>query len=201
VIAYELLTGTLPFRGGDLMEWAAQHIAAEPLSFDATPAGHNVPQPVRGVILRALAKHRSERPQDPRSFYAELVAATAARPSMGVAPTVASPAPCPTPRGSTVFAAPLPVAAVAAPAPRYGPPPAPITPRHAPTVMASRIVDRKPPPRRRGRLGKWLFRTALLGAVIGGACFALDVEVDTAEVLHQVQFAVDLIHHSMRDLT
>ena len=72
VVAFEMLTGQLPFIAEGLMQWAAMHASASPASFDATPAGREVPLPVRTAILRALAKHPADRPQTIEAFYAEL---------------------------------------------------------------------------------------------------------------------------------
>ncbi len=170
IVAYETLTGTTPFHASDLMEWAAQHVGGDPLSFDATPAGKNVPEPVRASILHALAKKRADRPADPRSFLGELVA-----PSTVVAP-----------RLSTVFATPLPIALMAprgvAPRPGKGPHP-------VPGAMPAAAIGPGPPKKRPRRLFlRFVFALALLGVIGVGTAFLLDVQ--PSDVVGAIPFEI-----------
>ncbi len=64
---YECLTGTKPFSGSTVYELALQHSEA------AIP-DERVPEPVRPLILRGLAKTPPERPQSAADFVAELEA-------------------------------------------------------------------------------------------------------------------------------
>ncbi len=72
VVAFETLTGTLPFVGGDASEWGSAHLTLPPRSFDATPHGSAVPGPMRGAVLHALSKKRQDRPSSMREFLREL---------------------------------------------------------------------------------------------------------------------------------
>jgi serine/threonine-protein kinase len=72
VLAYELLTGMLPFDGDDLNDWAIQHVTAAPRRFDATPTGARVPKWQRDAILRALSKDPAERPPSARALLREV---------------------------------------------------------------------------------------------------------------------------------
>ncbi|MEV6008138.1 serine/threonine-protein kinase [Streptomyces sp. NPDC051976] len=72
VTFYECLTGSKPYSGSTMFELAMQHAEA-PIPND------QVPEPVRPLIIRGLAKTPPERPQTAADFVAELQAvATAA---------------------------------------------------------------------------------------------------------------------------
>ncbi|MGA5169200.1 MULTISPECIES: serine/threonine-protein kinase [Streptomyces] len=62
---FECLTGRKPFTGQNLAELALQHIEAPVPESD-------VPEPVRPLIRRGLAKSPEERPADAEAFVAEL---------------------------------------------------------------------------------------------------------------------------------
>ena len=87
VVAYEMLTGALPFEAGDLHGWATQHAMAAPRPFDATPAGRRIGEPLRRAVLRALAKIPADRPATVRDFLRELT--DASRPLAVIATQVA----------------------------------------------------------------------------------------------------------------
>ncbi len=69
VVAYEMLTGTLPFRAADPLEWATLHLTGEPHPMESS--GLYVPPPMRTAILHALSKQPSDRPATMRAFYGE----------------------------------------------------------------------------------------------------------------------------------
>src|SRR5687768_16555639 len=56
VMAYEMLTGRLPFEADTAWEWATAHMTAVPLPFESIPAATGIPQSMRQAILRSLAK-------------------------------------------------------------------------------------------------------------------------------------------------
>jgi serine/threonine-protein kinase len=68
---YECLTGTTPYAGTTVEEFAVQHAQA-PIPYGP------VPEPVRPLIARGLAKEPAERPQTAADFVAELEAVAAA---------------------------------------------------------------------------------------------------------------------------
>lgn len=70
VLVYQLLAGTLPFRG-NATELLRQHFVAEVPSL---PASANVPARVNAVVQRALSKDPAERFQSALSFSAALSA-------------------------------------------------------------------------------------------------------------------------------
>lgn len=69
VVAYQALTGKLPFRAKEMLQWATLHMTEPPKPFDTTEAGAAVPDSMRDAVLRALAKDPRDRPQTMREFY------------------------------------------------------------------------------------------------------------------------------------
>lgn len=69
VLAYQALTGKLPFRAKDMLQWAALHMTAPPRPFETTEVGVAVPDSMRDACLKALAKDPKDRPQTMREFY------------------------------------------------------------------------------------------------------------------------------------
>ena len=61
VSLYEMLTGTLPFKASDPMEWVHCHIAREPIS--PSERFNDVPATVSAIIMKLLAKTAEERYQ------------------------------------------------------------------------------------------------------------------------------------------
>jgi eukaryotic-like serine/threonine-protein kinase len=98
VMAYEMLTGRLPFEAETPWQWATQHMMAQPLPFEATPAAAAVPQFMRAAVMRALAKDKEGRQASAKQFYAELSGGGGitidepARSSLGGSATAAMPA-------------------------------------------------------------------------------------------------------------
>ncbi|OJY25938.1 MAG: hypothetical protein BGO98_35685 [Myxococcales bacterium 68-20] len=61
VMAYEMLTGTLPFDASSAFEWATLHMTAAPKPIEAAPNGASLPESMRNAIMRALAKNSDQR--------------------------------------------------------------------------------------------------------------------------------------------
>jgi predicted ATPase/signal transduction histidine kinase len=61
VTFYEMLTGALPFKASDPMEWVHSHIARQPVPPDEQVAG--VPGPLSAIVMKLLAKTAEERYQ------------------------------------------------------------------------------------------------------------------------------------------
>jgi serine/threonine-protein kinase len=61
VMAYEMLTGQLPFDAQTPWQWATEHMTSQPRPFETMEISHKIPQVMREAILRALAKDREER--------------------------------------------------------------------------------------------------------------------------------------------
>ncbi|MEZ4222444.1 MAG: serine/threonine-protein kinase [Polyangiaceae bacterium] len=72
VMAYEMLTGKLPFEADTPWQWATQHMTAQPLPFEVTAPSSAIPDALRTAILKALSKEREGRQGSAKDFYSEL---------------------------------------------------------------------------------------------------------------------------------
>ena len=72
VVLYELLTNALPIQGSDHLAIISGHLFRPPLPFALTDPRGRVPEELRGVVLKALAKPKDERFQTASEFAAEL---------------------------------------------------------------------------------------------------------------------------------
>lgn len=91
VMAYEMLTGTLPFDAETPWEWATQHMTAAPKPFEAVAPSASIPEGLRQAILRALHKERTQRQDSARKFFDEL--SGGARMTVEASPVAAGPVP------------------------------------------------------------------------------------------------------------
>jgi serine/threonine protein kinase len=111
-IAYEMLTGVIPFDGEGLMELLYAHVHREPVPPSAR--NHSLGPRVDAVIMRGLAKDPAARWESCTAMVDALSAALTRRPEPAVARTVVmapAPPPHPPPRAAAAvaaaFAAPL----------------------------------------------------------------------------------------------
>jgi serine/threonine-protein kinase len=104
VMAYEMLSGKLPFQANTAWEWATQHMTQPPIPIESLAEGARVNESMRAALRRALAKAPADRFQTVRDFFA---AFSGAAPLGG--PTMMTPAA--QVRGKTEVGAPLDVAA------------------------------------------------------------------------------------------
>jgi eukaryotic-like serine/threonine-protein kinase len=149
VMAYEMLTGRLPFEADTPWQWATQHLTAQPLPFESLAAAASIPQPVKATIIRALAKEPDNRQSSVRQFYEEISGVTPIfTPTAGSGGTAAMPALAQAPGGSTAAmpaaqaGAFVNAATAATPAAGFGAPGglhpyAPVIPAYQPTGSAS----------------------------------------------------------------
>jgi eukaryotic-like serine/threonine-protein kinase len=72
VMAYEMLTGKLPFEADTPWQWATQHMTVAPAAFEKTAPTQAIPDGMRRAIMTALAKSRDERQATIREFFTEL---------------------------------------------------------------------------------------------------------------------------------
>lgn len=74
VMAYEMITGTLPFKANTAWEWATQHMTAQPFPFERTTGefAAQIPAAMKQAVLRALSKNRDHRQPTTKEFYREL---------------------------------------------------------------------------------------------------------------------------------
>lgn len=68
VVLYQLLTGALPVRGNSLSSLIAGHLLEPPIPFSETDADGRVPEDLRELVLRALAKQPENRPANASAF-------------------------------------------------------------------------------------------------------------------------------------
>ena len=73
IIFYELLTGSLPFRGDNAVEIALKHMR-DPLP-SLRQENSNIPQSIENIILKATAKNPKNRYEDARSMHDDLLTA------------------------------------------------------------------------------------------------------------------------------
>jgi eukaryotic-like serine/threonine-protein kinase len=90
VMAYEMLTGRLPFDADTPWQWATQHMTAQPFPFETMPNAAAIPGPMKQGILRSLAKDREQRQANVRQFYDELAGSSTG--SMAARPEPSAPA-------------------------------------------------------------------------------------------------------------
>ncbi len=69
VMAYEMLTGKLPWEANTAWEWASKHMTEPPIAIERQPLGAHVPEGMRQAIQRALAKNKDERFANVREFF------------------------------------------------------------------------------------------------------------------------------------
>lgn len=67
---YEMLTGRLPFRGNDPVEWLHQHVALQPVPPEQWR--NSIPAPLGRLVLKLLAKNPVDRYQCANSLAADL---------------------------------------------------------------------------------------------------------------------------------
>lgn len=77
VLAYELLTGQLPFPGPDPHGMLLAHATELPPTFEEAGVGESIPASVERVILQCLAKDPADRPQSAHELASEYETALA----------------------------------------------------------------------------------------------------------------------------
>ena len=83
VVLYEILTGVCPIAGKSFAKVLSNQLFNPPLSFDETDPSGAVPQPLRELVLEALAKAPEDRIQTAIEFHERL---TRLRQPIGLAP-------------------------------------------------------------------------------------------------------------------
>jgi serine/threonine-protein kinase len=68
VMAYEMLTGKLPFKADTAWEWATQHMTQNPIPIESLAEGMRAPEAMRDAIRKALAKSPDDRFQTVGDF-------------------------------------------------------------------------------------------------------------------------------------
>jgi serine/threonine protein kinase len=110
VIAYEMLTGRLPFRSDTPLGYLRKHVTEEPPAFHAVKPDTPVSGEIERVVRRALAKDREQRYGSVREFAQEFAkgaqafvgsAAATLPPTRVVAPSSPATSPEPGPLGAS----------------------------------------------------------------------------------------------------
>ncbi len=94
VVAYQMLTGRLPFEANDPLEWAALHMSALPEPI----VDPNIPPQMKSAVMRALSKDPANRQDSMRRFFGELTLGSGSMPpgrASSVAPAPDAPFPLP----------------------------------------------------------------------------------------------------------
>jgi eukaryotic-like serine/threonine-protein kinase len=134
VIAYEMLTGKLPFEADTPWQWATQHMTTQPTPFEVRAPHVSLPPHMRTAIMRALSKDREQRQASAGKFFTELSAGGRVTQDVLARPTTAAE------DASTAAMAAVPdFAAMAAPV-------SPVAPQHAPGPITPGGVAVPPPP-------------------------------------------------------
>jgi len=133
VMAYEMLTGKLPFKADTAWEWATQHMTQNPIPIESLAEGMRAPEPMRAAIRKALAKNPDDRFQTVSDFEAAFAGGAIASTGTG---TAAVPAVSPGGRQKTEMGAPIDVAAFGQPGSggMVGGGPGPVAPAYTPAA-------------------------------------------------------------------
>ena len=175
VMAYEMLTGKLPFHANTAWEWATQHMTQAPIPIESTAEGARTPEAMRGAIRRALAKSPDERFQTAQGFI-DAFAGTAPQPSASAAEAASA-----SRRQKTEMGAPLDFAAALG-GPAAAGPVGPVVPAQGHTPPGNMSFPTpaaipQPPPREDGRgKGRGLLLAAaglIAAASVGAIVFAM----------------------------
>ncbi len=78
IVAYEMLTGQLPFVASTPWEWATKHLTAPPVPFEMHANGATILPRHKSAVMRALAKEAAQRPQGVIDFLKEFTGDTGA---------------------------------------------------------------------------------------------------------------------------
>jgi serine/threonine protein kinase len=88
---FELVTGDVPYSGGNTLGLAYMHVHEEPPRASERAPKAGVPPALDAFLIRALAKEPGDRPRDAAAFRDELRAAASAEPVVAVARTNSKP--------------------------------------------------------------------------------------------------------------
>ncbi len=74
LVLYEMLTGVYPIRGRNLAEMMVGHVSEPPMSFDESDPEGGVPDVLRKLVMRAIAKRPETRFRDGKDFRDHILA-------------------------------------------------------------------------------------------------------------------------------
>ncbi|MCL2777040.1 MAG: protein kinase [Polyangiaceae bacterium] len=87
VMAYEMLTGELPFTAKSSWEWATLHMTSAPKPIETTSRGAALPESVRSAIMCALSKAKEQRFSSVQGFFGSFCGAPRDRSTFERTPT------------------------------------------------------------------------------------------------------------------
>jgi serine/threonine protein kinase len=90
VMAYEMLTGRLPFNANTAWEWATQHMTQPPIPIESLAEGMRAPVAMRAAVQRALAKSPNDRFQTVAEFGEAFGGRSALPEAFGTSPLAAA---------------------------------------------------------------------------------------------------------------
>jgi tRNA A-37 threonylcarbamoyl transferase component Bud32 len=161
VMAYEMLSGKLPFTANTAWEWATQHMTQPPIPIESLAEGARTTEAMRNALRRALAKSPDDRFQTVREFIDAFRGAGAIASRGATAPAQ---------RQKTEMATPLDVGAAFGGTPPVGS--APGAPAQGYTPVGGNVafptpigIPQPPPPTQAGGTGR---RTLLVAAGLIG---------------------------------
>ncbi len=156
IMAYEMLTGQLPFQADTPWQWATHHMTSPPRSFDEIPAGARIPEALRRTVLKALSKEPHDRQSTAGQFYSELNAGLSGFTSAAPQPVL--------PRGKTEA---MPQAAAFAMSATEAMPATPGIAARSPAVASPPVALPPAPPRETSSGGRGLvYGLSAVGAVL-----------------------------------
>jgi serine/threonine-protein kinase len=82
-MAYEMLSGKLPWEANTAWEWASKHMTEAPTPLERQPLGPHIPQRMRDAVAKALAKDKNQRFSSVREFFDAFSGGAAPVPVLG----------------------------------------------------------------------------------------------------------------------
>jgi tRNA A-37 threonylcarbamoyl transferase component Bud32 len=166
VMAYEMLTGRLPFEANTAWEWASKHMTEPPRPIETQPLGPNVPDKMRAAITRALAKNKEERFANVKEFFEAFSGGV-----MHTAVITGDQGVASAPRAKTEMAQPAMVGPMAG---AITPGPMPASPPMGPAVVPAGPMHQGAPQQKKGGAGLIIGLGGLAAVLlIGAGVFAL----------------------------
>jgi serine/threonine-protein kinase len=147
VMAYEMLSGKLPFKADTAWEWATQHMTQAPVPIESLPEGSRATEAMRAALRKALAKSPDDRFQTVTEFI-DAFSGSSVAPAVTAAVGAGAPG-----RQKTEVGTPLDVGAAFAQPPMGGMPGAPAqgyTPVGGNVAFPTPAGIPQPPPRDAG---------------------------------------------------
>jgi serine/threonine protein kinase len=144
IVMYEMLTGSLPFKSGTVMNMVFAHVQTPPKPILTVRPDLGIPEPVAAVVMKCLEKNRDSRPASGKALIEELERAGGLQPER---PAAVQPAPPGEVRPAPPKPAPVSSPQAAGPGPSRPEPPAPAATAPAAQPLPSVDAVLSPPPK------------------------------------------------------